>query len=222
MMKLIGNRIYALIGLVGAIITIVPFAVSDTVRFWARNHSNWLYGTLVLLVLAVTILLGYITDLNRKYRELDASRRKASDHDADMLREVLAQIPRDGAIMTWLKVDFFAKAMPSANIEALEKVQQKLDINPLEFDDRQVNNAYESLRSAIEGFLILLTRYCDFEEGTNYKRLRVRPPKRESEESAYYKEIEEIKESVITLTSAYDSFLKISKMNGLNIYSAAA
>lgn len=227
MMNRIGNSIYALIGLASAIITIVPFAVSDTVRLWVRNHSNWLYGALVLLVVAVTILLGYAKDLNRKYREIDASRKRASDHDTGMLHEVLTQIPPDGTIMTWLKTGFFVKRIPFANARAVEKLCQKLNMNPFGFDNTQVNDAYETLKAAIEDFDDEVTRSTifedkNYEENGNYENVHVPLPKTREQEESYYATLKEIKDSVKRLTSAYDNFLKTCSANGLNIYSSDA
>lgn len=173
MMNRIGYRLYAIIGLVGAVITIIPWALSNTVRVWARDHSNWLYGALVLASVAVVIILGYARNLNRENRELNAARKRPSRNDTNMLREIMKQIPRDGTIMTWLKVDFFPKAIPCAKIDALDQVQQTLNMNPLGFDDQQVNTAYENLKSAIEDFRVLQTRYCKLVDNGKYDTLRV-------------------------------------------------
>ena len=120
--------------------------------------------------------------------------------------------------MTWLKVEFFGRAMPYAKIEALDQVRLKLDMNPFEFDDNQINAAYNKLKSAIGDFRTLLTRYCNFEENRKYDTLRVRPPTREGEERDYYNELRELDEEVDKLTSAYDDFLKTCSANGLDIY----
>jgi hypothetical protein len=218
MMNRISNRVYAIIGFASAVITILPWALSNTVRVWVREHSNWLYGVLVLAIIAVIVILGYARDLNRKCQELEASTKEPSRNDVNMLREIMKQIPRDGTIMTWLKVEFFAKAIPYAKIEALDQVQGTLHMNPFEFDDRQVNAAYENFGSAIGDFRVLITRYCNFEENRKYDTLRVRPPEKPGEERNYYKEIDELYEEVEKLTSAYDEFLRTCTANGLDIY----
>jgi hypothetical protein len=222
MMKRIGNLLYVIIGLVAAAITIVPWALSNSVRVWVRDHSNWLYGALILASLVVVILLGYARDLNRENRELNTVRKSPSRNDVNMLREIMKQISHDGTIMTWLKVEFFPKAMPYAKIEALDQLQGTLHMNPFEFDDQQINVAYENFRSAIERFRISITRYCNFEENRKYDTLRVRPPEKPGEEKDYYKEIDELYEEVEKLTSAYDDFLRACSANGLDIYGADA
>jgi hypothetical protein len=105
-------------------------------------------------------------------------------------------------------------------LEALDKVFQKLNMNALEFDNRQVNVAYESLRSAIEDFSALITRYCNFEDNGTYDTLRVPLPAREGEEEGYYEALKEIDEEVGKVTSAYDVFIKACSANSLDIYRA--
>lgn len=131
MMNRIGNRLYAIIGLVGAVITIVPWALSNTVRVWVRDHSNWLYVALVLASLALVIILGYARDLNRENKELNTARKRPSRNDINMLREIMIQIPRGGALMTWLKTGFFVKAIPYAKIEMLDQLWNRLNMNPV-------------------------------------------------------------------------------------------
>jgi hypothetical protein len=216
-MKTVAKLIYSTISVAVAVIAFVSWVISDTVRVWSRNHSNWLYGALVIAVLAVIVVVNYAIRLYCENRELKAADKKPSRNDMNMLREIMTRIPRDGAIVTWLKTDFFVKAIPNASIEALDEIWHKLNINPLEFDDQQVNGAYENLKTAIESFSILITRYCQFED-RKYERLRVPLPTREGEERGYYDTLNEIKEGVGKLTSAYDSFLKTCSANGLDIY----
>lgn len=218
MMNRIGNRLYAIIGLVGAVITIVPWALSNTVRVWVRDHSNWLYGALVLALLAVAIILGYARDLNRENTELKGARKRPSPNDVNMLREVMNQIPRDGAMMTWLKTDFFVKRIPYAETNALLKVWGRLNMNPLKFDDNQVNAAYEKFKSAIRDFDDLISRQCTFEDNGRYDTLRVPLYTGEAEAKIYYQVLSEINEEVDKLTSAYDDFLRTCSANGLDIY----
>jgi hypothetical protein len=217
MMDRIGNRLYAIIGLVGAVITIVPWALSDTVRVWVRDHSNWLYGALVLASLALVLLLGYARDLNRENRELKTIRKKPSSNDRGMFREVLAQIPRDGVIMTWLKTEFFVKRIPLANLDAVDKVCQKLSMNPLEFDNRHVNDAYESFKAAIEDFYTEINQWTKLEDG-NYEFCHVPLPVDEEDEKTYYAALNEIKDSARKLISVYDDFLRTCSENGLDVY----
>lgn len=217
MMNRIGNRLYATIGLVGAVITIVPWALSNTVRVWGRDHSNWLYGALVLASLAVAIILGYARDLNRKCHELEESTKKPSSNDINMLHEVMAQVPRYGIIMTWLKSGFFAKSIPFARVEGVEQLRQKLSMNPLKFDNRQVNDAYEDFKVAIEDFCTVTTQWTRLEDG-NYERLHVPLPVDEEDEKTYYGALDEINDSTGKLISAYDNFLRTCTANGLDIY----
>jgi hypothetical protein len=218
MMNRIGNRLYAIIGLVGAVITIVPWALSNTVRAWVGDHSNWLYGALVLALLAVALILGYARDLNRENTELKAARKTPSPNDVSMLREIMVQIPSDGTIMTWLKTDFFVKHIPYAKAEALRQVWQRLNMNPLKFDDNQVDAAYEKFKSAIGDFDTLITQHCNFEDNGKYDTLRVPLPRREAEARRYYQALNEMNEEVDKLTSAYDDFLRTCSANGLDIY----
>ena len=184
MVNRIGNRLYAVIGLIGAVITIVPWALSNTVRVWVRDHSNWLYGALVLVVLAVVIILGYARDLKRENKELKASGKRPSRNDVNMLRGIMAQIPKDGATMTWLKTGFLVKSIPSASMDAVDQICQSLSMNPLEFDNWQVNDAYENFRVALEDFSTEVTRATTFED-RNYQRLHVPLPTREEQEKSY-------------------------------------
>lgn len=217
-MNQIRNRIYAIIGFASAVITILPWALSNTERVWVRDHSNWLYGVLVLAIIAVILILGYARDLNRKCRELAVSAKMPSRNDINMLRGIMVQIPRDGALMAWLKTSFIVKAIPYANIEILDELWNKLNMNPLEFDNQEVHNAYHGFMSAIEDFRALITLHCNFENNRKYDTLRVPLPAREGEEKSYYEALNEIKEEVYKLTSAYDSFLKTCAANGLDIY----
>jgi hypothetical protein len=222
MMNRIGNRLYATIGLIGAVITIIPWALSNSVRVWARDHSNWLYGALVLASIALVIILGYARDLNRENRELNAARKRPTRNDVNMLREIMAQIPRDGTIMRWLKTGFFVKVIPYANLEDIDEALRKLSLNPLEFDDNQLNVAYERFMSALADFRALITLHCNFEDNRKYDTLRVPLPARESEAKGYYEALNEIDEEVDKVTSAYDDFLRICSTNGLDIYSTDA
>ena len=214
----IGNRLYAIVGLVGAVITIVPWALSNTVRTWVGDHSNWLYGALVIASFSAAITLGYARDLNRENTELKAARKGPSANDVSMLREIMVQIPRDGTIMTWLKTEFFVKQIPYAKTEALLQVWRRLNMNPLKFDDNQVDTAYEKFKSAIEDFDTLITQHCNFEDNGKYDTLRVPLPRREAEARRYYRALNEINEEVGKLTSVYDDFLEICSANGMDIY----
>jgi hypothetical protein len=216
-MKTVVKLIYSTISVAVAVIAFVSWVVSATVRVWSRDHSNWLYGALVIAALAIIVIVTYSVNLNRENKELKAARKKPSRNDINMLREIMTQLPRDGAIITWLKTEFFVKAIPNASVEALDQIWHKLNMNPLEFNDQQVNAAYENLNSAMEAFAILITRYCQF-EGRNYERLHVPLPTRDGEERGYYDTLNEIKEEVRSLTSAYDYFLKTCAANGLDIY----
>ena len=68
--------------------------------------------------------------------------------------------------MTWLKTKFFVKSIPVANIEAVDQVCQKLSMNPVEFNNRQVNDAYEDFKASIEDFLTEITRCTKLENGS--------------------------------------------------------
>jgi hypothetical protein len=111
MMKRIGNTLYAIVGLVVGIITTALWALSNTVRVWVRDHSNWLRLVLMATISAVMVLVIYAIDLNRENIALKTEGSKLASNDTAMLHEILAQVPRHGAMMSWLKSEFFVKAI---------------------------------------------------------------------------------------------------------------
>ena len=96
--------------------------------------------------------------------------------------------------MTWLKTKFFVKSIPVANIDAVDQVCQKLSMNPVEFNNRQVNDAYEDFKASIEDFLTEITQWTKLENGS-YERLHVPLPVDEEDEKTYYGALEQIKDS---------------------------
>ena len=109
------------------------------------------------------------------------------------------------------------KVHPTARIQAIEQAYEKLGLNPLGFDDYQVNDAYEKLKDAIGAFsatVTLETRY----DGNNYARLCVPLSTREANEDGYYAALDDLNKASRGVVAAYTDFLVTCRMKGMDVY----
>ena len=216
-MKRLTTHLVSVAGATASIIAIVGLLASSGVRSWSTGHSTWIYACLVAAVLAVVLVVDYAVEFNRRYRILRAAAKKATDHDNRLLQEILSQIPIGGTVITWLKREFFVKAIPTARVQSVEQAYENLIVNPLGFDNPQVNEAYERLKEAIEAFsatVTLETRY----DGNNYERLCVPLSTKERNEDGYYAALNNRNSAAEELARAYDQFLLTCRMHGIDVY----
>jgi hypothetical protein len=218
-MKRLANHLVALISAAAAIAAVTSLLASEAVRIWARNHSSWVYAGLIAAAFVALLAVDFAIGSARRYHNLKASLKVVSAHDKRLLREILALLPLDGEVMTWLKSAFFVKQIPVKSVDAIREVSQQLNLHPVGFDNPQVADAYQKLIAAIEALDAAITRWASYEDDS-YSILHVPLSMKESKrgEELYYVALKEIADTVTMLVGEYDDFLGACRRSGMSIY----
>ena len=86
------------------------------------------------------------------HRSTSSDSPQNSIQDTQLYRKVLGQLPPDGPVIEWLKLNFMTKALPSKLFGELEQVVRSKDLDPIGFDNQEVNDSYSRLVAVIETF----------------------------------------------------------------------
>jgi hypothetical protein len=132
---------------------------------------------------------------------------QATTHDLGLFRWLLRQIPPDGKVIDWLKNNFVLKALPLSHFETVEKVAKAMSLQVIGFDDKEADDRYKDLRSAIENFHSQILYYTFTDQSGNW--LEVPNEWRDREDRTQYNTaMNTIIEVRNAFVEAYDSFLQ--------------
>ena len=132
---------------------------------------------------------------------------QATAHDRDFYRRLLKQMPPDGEVIDWLKNNFMLKAQPLRRFEIVEQVAKTMSLEVIGFDDKEANDRYNDLRSAIDNFCEKIPYYTQVDPGNNWLELPAAWRDREDRQQ-YDTARNAIADARDAFVEAYDSFLQ--------------
>ncbi len=137
---------------------------------------------------------------------------QATAHDRELYQGLLKQIPPDGEVIDWLKNNFMLKTQPLPRFEIVAKT---MSLEVIGFDDKEANDRYNDLRSAIDNFCDKIPYYTRVDPGNNW--LELPSAWRDREDRKQYDNarttIAEVRD---TFVEAYDSFLQTCHRKGID------
>jgi hypothetical protein len=126
----------------------------------------------------------------------------------------MKQMPPDGEIIDWLKNNFMLKAQPLRRFEIVEQVAKTMSLEIIGFDDKEVNDRHNDLRSAIDNFCDKIPYYTKLDPGHNW--LELPAPSREEDREFHNTALTTITDMRNAFVEAYDSFLKTCHKKGID------
>jgi hypothetical protein len=147
----------------------------------------------------------YALDLKHKNKEVETQVGEgATKHDKELFQNFMSQLPSDGRVMEWLKLNFVSKYAPTDLFDTIEATIRNMSLKPVGFDDADVNSAYEKLRLAMEAFVSKVLEHMWSDHNHDYKMLVVPP---EWDEKRSRKAFSDIVEARNRFLVKYDAFL---------------
>jgi KaiC/GvpD/RAD55 family RecA-like ATPase len=141
--------------------------------------------------------------------------RQATTHDRGLFKWVLREMPPDGQVIDWLKNNFMLKALPLRHLEVVEQVAKEMSLRVVGFDDKEADDRYTNLRSAIENFHSRILYYTFADQSGNW--LEVPNEWRDREDRTQYNTaLNTITEVRNAFVDAYDSFLQTCHRKGID------
>jgi replicative DNA helicase len=140
---------------------------------------------------------------------------QATVHDRNLFRRLLEEIPPDGQVIDWLRNNFMLKAQPLRRFEIVERVAKTMSLEVIGFDDKEANDRYNDLRSAIDNFCDKIPYYTETDPGNNW--LELPADWRDKEDRQQYDTARSaIADARNAFVEAYDSFLQACHKRGID------
>ena len=129
--------------------------------------------------------------------------------------QLMKQMPPDGEVIDWLKNNFMLKAQPLRRFEVVERVAKTMSLEVVGFDDKEANDQYNYLRSAIDNFCDTIPYNTQVDPGNNW--LELPAAWRDSQDRQQYDTARSaIADARDAFVKAYDSFLRICHKKGID------
>ena len=155
----LGNNVLAIVGVVTSIAGFVGLVASKQLRNFVEAYSYPTCISLIVVLLAFLVSLNYAQTVRRQRNQLQAAadrlrEPRPSAHDIRLFAEVLAELPLDGPVITWLRrtntVALGPANVPADVLTALERTVRRLERRPVGFDDDMVARALADFIATVE------------------------------------------------------------------------
>ncbi len=143
----------------------VGLVASKQLRNFVEAYSYPTCISLIVVLLAFLVSLNYAQTVRRQRNQLQAAadrlrEPRPSAHDIRLFAEVLAELPLDGPVITWLRrtntVALGPANVPADVLTALERTVRRLERRPVGFDDDMVARALADFIAAVDNYRINL------------------------------------------------------------------
>jgi len=157
----LGNYALAIAGGVTSIAEFVGLVTSSQLRKFVNEYPYPICITLIFTLFALLMSLNYAQTVRRQRNQLQAAEQPPGEphpsaHDMRLFAETLADLPLDGAVITWLRrVDVMTldpADFPADVLSALDRTVGRLGRRPVGFDDDLVAQALADFLVAVEGY----------------------------------------------------------------------
>jgi hypothetical protein len=157
----LGNNLLAIVGVVSSIAGFVSLVASKQLRSFVKIYSYPICVSLIIVALALLVTLDYVQTVRRQRNQLQAAadrlrELRPSAHDIRLFTEILAELPLDGPVITWLRQTNAAALgladVPADVLTALDRTVRRLERRPVGFDDDRVARALADFVSAVGNY----------------------------------------------------------------------
>jgi hypothetical protein len=164
----LGDNALAIVGVVSSVAGFVGLVTSGQLRKFVKIYPYPICIALIIVLLALLVSLNYAQTVRRQRSQLqDAAQRpgepRPSGHDVRFFAEVLADLPLDGPVITWLRrVDpgtLKLPDFPADVLTALDRTVGRLERRPVGFDDDLVARALADFIATVEDYRANLERW---------------------------------------------------------------
>jgi hypothetical protein len=156
-----GNHVLAIVAAVTSIAEFVGLVVSKQLRNFVATYPYPICISLIIALLAFLVTLNYAQAVRKQRDQFEIaadqhSQPRPSAHDMRLFVEVLAELPLDGPVITWLRranmVVVGPAGVPADVLTALERTVRCLEKRPVGFDDDTVARALANFVAAIDNY----------------------------------------------------------------------
>lgn len=193
MLERILKHFVSVVGVTLTMVTFVSLIASKSVRIWVKSNSYDVFVALIISVAVTFVSIDFVT--NRK-------RREASDHDRRLVANFLNEMPPGGEAMAWLRKDTVWNSIPCAVLDTLDVTLEQIQLDPVGFDNRPVNESYKRLEEAMETYRVHVSLKMFMSSDSNRMSLSSQWPSEQRKEAA---DLIEGEQGI--LVAAYDKFL---------------
>jgi hypothetical protein len=215
------SRVLAAITAVVTLAAFIALLDSGTLKRWVKTHSHPLAIALVVAVLIIWLFVGYVFALRRTLK-INSSKVTGqaeepigkpaglSMHDRRLFETIRYEIPPDGLLISWLKSDFVVKWMSLERLEALDLAIKTLSLQPLGFDDEQLNQVLTNLLDALTLLSASVTMHLQLDPGGSRVCLSSNLT-----EKTYREAVQSISGARDAAIERYDSLYRLIHQKGL-------
>jgi hypothetical protein len=211
------NHLFTIAGGIVSVVTLIVMLESKGSRHWVKDNPFLLLTLLVAAVAVILLMVNAMQRFNARYRSLSALLPAGdplpSEHDRQLTREALAELPPGGPLIRWLRQEFVSSAAPQDRVQEFAAAARHLSHDPLDFDDKEMAIDYLRLKTSAGKFSQKLQLWMSLEAGETQ---RIIPVEWSFDENGKYRlAVTEIEDAHNDLLRAYDRFLHTCQHRGL-------